>query len=61
MCFISFLFVFIRANLPRYRYDQFMNFGWKILLPISFSFFLFSILFLFLFDMLPYNWNPNSY
>jgi NADH-quinone oxidoreductase subunit H len=56
MCFISFIFVFVRANLPRYRYDQFMNFGWKILLPASFAFFVLSILVFLVFDMFPEVW-----
>jgi NADH-quinone oxidoreductase subunit H len=33
--FFLFLFVWIRASLPRYRYDQLMRLGWKIFLPIS--------------------------
>lgn len=33
--FILFWFIVVRAALPRYRYDQLMNLGWKVLLPIS--------------------------
>ena len=34
MAFICF-FILLRAALPRPRYDQFMGFGWKVMLPLS--------------------------
>ena len=33
--FLMFVFLWIRATFPRYRYDQLMRLGWKVFLPIS--------------------------
>jgi NADH-quinone oxidoreductase subunit H len=33
--FILFLFLWFRATFPRYRYDQIMRLGWKVLIPVT--------------------------
>ncbi|MDG2034139.1 MAG: NADH-quinone oxidoreductase subunit H, partial [Rhodospirillales bacterium] len=35
MAFLLFIFLWVRATFPRYRYDQLMRLGWKVFLPIS--------------------------
>nr|YP_010287506.1 NADH dehydrogenase subunit 1 [Lophophelma iterans]UKT61837.1 NADH dehydrogenase subunit 1 [Lophophelma iterans] len=41
LVFISFLFIWVRGTLPRYRYDKLMYLAWKSYLPISLNFLLF--------------------
>ena len=40
---ILFLFVWVRATVPRLRYDQLMQLGWKVLLPLSFGWYVLVI------------------
>jgi NADH-quinone oxidoreductase subunit H len=35
VCFLLFVFIWIRATLPRFRYDQLMSFAWKFLFPVA--------------------------
>lgn len=37
---IIYFFCVVRAGLPRYRYDQLMTIGWKVLLPLALAFFM---------------------
>jgi len=49
LIFILFGFIWVRATLPRYRYDQLMMLGWKVMLPLSLGalFFYLSIILIF--------------
>ena len=42
VCFFVILFILVRAILPRYRYDQLMRLGWKVYLPFTISWFLYT-------------------
>jgi NADH-quinone oxidoreductase subunit H len=35
MSFFLFVFIWLRATFPRYRYDQLMRLGWKVLIPLT--------------------------
>lgn len=43
---VVYLIIYIRATLPRYRYDQLMSLGWLYFLPLSISWFILSTIFL---------------
>nr|YP_010326933.1 NADH dehydrogenase subunit 1 [Ambulyx liturata]UNP54182.1 NADH dehydrogenase subunit 1 [Ambulyx liturata] len=49
LSFISFLFIWVRGTLPRYRYDKLMYLAWKSYLPVSLNFLLFFLGFKFFF------------
>ena len=51
--FLFLLFALIKAIVPRYRYDQLMRLGWKIFLPFSLIYLVFTASFLLYFDKLP--------
>ncbi len=51
--FILFLFIWVRATFPRYRYDQLMRLGWKVFLPLSLLWVVLTSGFLVLFDKVP--------
>ena len=54
ICIFVVLFCWIRAALPRYRYDQLMSLGWKTFLPISIGWLFFSSSTLICFNFLPF-------
>merc|ERR1712078_10530 len=51
--FIAFIFILVRGILPRYRYDQLMDIGWKVFIPITLGWLVFISGILISFEMLP--------
>lgn len=53
IAFCLFIFLWVRATFPRYRYDQLMRLGWKVFLPISLAAVAVVAGFLVAFDLAP--------
>jgi NADH-quinone oxidoreductase subunit H len=53
IAFCLFVFIWVRATFPRYRYDQLMRLGWKVFLPLSLIWLALTAGFLVYFDKLP--------
>ena len=53
ICVVLFVYIWARATLPRYRYDQLMRLGWKVLLPIAFGWLVLTAGVLVAFDLVP--------
>ena len=53
--FLFILFALVKAIVPRYRYDQLMKLGWKIFLPLSLIWVVFTSSYLLYFNLLPIN------
>jgi NADH-quinone oxidoreductase subunit H len=53
VAFVGFVFIWVRASYPRYRYDQLMRLGWKVFLPLSLAWVILVSSILLGFDWLP--------
>jgi len=53
IAFLLFCFLWVRASIPRYRYDQLMHLGWKVFLPFSLFWVVLTSAVLVYFDLLP--------
>jgi len=56
ICLVLFMFVWVRATFPRFRYDQLMRLGWKVFLPMSLGWLILTAGVL-----LAMGWLPNSH
>ena len=53
IAFLLFIFIWVRAAFPRYRYDQLMRLGWKVFLPLSLAWVALTAGVLVMFDLVP--------
>ncbi len=47
ICAFLFFYIWVRGTLPRFRFDQLMNFGWKFLLPLGIANVVLTIIFVY--------------
>ena len=50
VCILLFIFLWVRATLPRYRYDQLMRLGWKVFLPLALIWIVLTSSYVYFFD-----------
>ncbi len=50
ICAFLFFYIWVRGTLPRFRFDQLMNFGWKFLLPLALANVILTIIVVYFFN-----------
>lgn len=50
----AYLFILVRAILPRYRYDKLIELGWKVFLPFTLGYVIFLAILLYTYGGLPF-------